>query len=74
MGVRGIKAMKAKPSLALISSVLGVSTKDVRKQFAKNAIQLRSFAALAGAGKYRGKAGDQWLALAEYAEKQAKSL
>lgn len=56
---------------AQVAALFGVPVSNVQKLYADNAQDLRAFAAMAGAGKYRGKTAREWAEFAEHAEKQS---
>lgn len=56
------------PTPENVAQMFNVPVANVKRQYARNAIQLRQMAAKAGNGKYRGKTAEQWGELAAMAE------
>lgn len=62
--------MTASPEI--VASIFGAPVENVRRQYARNAAQLRDMARMSGNGKYRGKTRAEWTELALVAEDKAR--
>lgn len=60
------------PTPEQIARRFRVPVQNVKKQFEKNATQLRGMAKRAGCGVYRGKTSVEWSRLAQVAEDKSK--
>lgn len=62
--------MNASPET--VAKIFNAPLASVRRQYARNAVQLREMANLAGGGKYRGKTQREWTELALMAEENSR--
>ncbi len=60
------------PTSEQVAAIFGASVENVKRQYAKNALQLRGMAEKAGSREYRGKTAVEWNGLAVIAEGKSK--
>ncbi len=63
--------MNTKATAEQVAAFFNAPVENVKRQYARNAVQLRQCQAQAKAGKYRGYTNAQWNAFAKHAETQS---